>query len=113
MHEIQMHVSVLLLACLIWNTGLLFFLYFVKLLHQIPKELVNVTCLYAECCCVLFFNYKTVMTSTLQDGTGILSLVMCGSETWSLTLNTENRIGIFENKVFRKTFGPGTDDESG
>jgi hypothetical protein len=36
----------------------------------------------------------------------ILPLVLYGRETWSLTLREENRLGVFENRVLRRTFGP-------
>jgi hypothetical protein len=36
----------------------------------------------------------------------ILTAVMYGCETWSLTLKTENRPRVFENRVLRRTFGP-------
>ena len=35
----------------------------------------------------------------------ILSVVLYGSETWSLTLTEELRLRIFENKVFRTILG--------
>jgi flagellar motor switch protein FliM len=38
-------------------------------------------------------------------GTIILSVVMCGCETWSLTLREERRLKVFENRVMRKIFG--------
>jgi hypothetical protein len=40
--------------------------------------------------------YKTV----------ILPVVLCGCETWSLTLGEEHRLRVFENTVLRKIFGP-------
>ena len=40
-------------------------------------------------------TYKTI----------ILPVVLYGCETWSLTLREEHRLRVFENKVFRKTFG--------
>jgi hypothetical protein len=39
--------------------------------------------------------YKTV----------IFPLVLCGCETWFLTLREENRLRVFENRVLRKLFG--------
>jgi hypothetical protein len=39
--------------------------------------------------------YKTV----------ILSVVLYGCETWSLTLREEHRLRVFENTVLRKIFG--------
>jgi hypothetical protein len=40
--------------------------------------------------------YKTV----------ILTVVLYGCETWSLTLGEEHRLRVFENRVLRKIFGP-------
>jgi hypothetical protein len=38
--------------------------------------------------------------------TVILTLLLYGCETWSLTLREEYRLGIIENRVLRKIFGP-------
>ena len=38
--------------------------------------------------------------------TTILPLVLCGCETWSLTLREEHSLRVFENKVLRWIFGP-------
>jgi hypothetical protein len=38
--------------------------------------------------------------------TVILSVVLYGCETWSLTLREEQRLRVFENSVLRKIFGP-------
>jgi hypothetical protein len=35
----------------------------------------------------------------------ILPVVLCGCETWSLTLREECRLRVFENKVLRRIFG--------
>jgi hypothetical protein len=43
----------------------------------------------------------------------ILPLVLCGCETWSLTLRDENRLRVFENRVLRRIFGPKRDTVSG
>ena len=39
----------------------------------------------------------------------ILPVVLCGCETWSLTLREECRLRVFENRVLR-IFGPGRDE---
>jgi len=36
----------------------------------------------------------------------ILSVVLCGCETWPLTLREERRLRVFENRVLRRIFGP-------
>jgi hypothetical protein len=36
----------------------------------------------------------------------ILIVVLCGCETWSLTLREEHRLRVFEHRVLRGLFGP-------
>jgi hypothetical protein len=43
----------------------------------------------------------------------ILSVVLYGCETWSLTLREELRLRVFENRVLRKIFGPKRDEVTG
>jgi hypothetical protein len=43
----------------------------------------------------------------------ILPVVLCGCETWSLTLREEHRLGVFENRVVRGIFGPKRDEVTG
>jgi hypothetical protein len=45
--------------------------------------------------------------------TTILPVVLYGSETWSLTLREEHRLGMFENRVLRRRFGPKRDEVTG
>jgi hypothetical protein len=40
------------------------------------------------------------------DRTIILPVVLYGCETWSLAPREERRLRVFENKVFRRIFGP-------
>jgi hypothetical protein len=40
------------------------------------------------------------------DRTTLLSDVLYGCETWSLTLREERRLKVFENRVLRRIFGP-------
>ena len=40
----------------------------------------------------------------------ILPVVLCGCETWSLTLREERKLRVFENKVLRRIFGPRRDE---
>jgi len=40
----------------------------------------------------------------------ILLVVLYGCETWSLTLREERRLGVFENRVLRRVFGPKRDE---
>jgi hypothetical protein len=43
----------------------------------------------------------------------ILSVVLYGCETWSLTLREEHRLWVFENRVLRRIFGPKRDEVTG
>jgi hypothetical protein len=43
----------------------------------------------------------------------ILPVVLCGCETWSLTLREEHRLRVFKNKVLRRIFGPKRDEVRG
>jgi len=40
----------------------------------------------------------------------ILTFVLYGFETWSLTLREELRLRVFENRVLRRIFGPKRDE---
>ena len=40
----------------------------------------------------------------------ILPFVLYGCEIWSLTLREESRLGIFENRILRRIFGPKSDE---
>jgi hypothetical protein len=40
-------------------------------------------------------------------------VVLYGCETWSLTLREEYRLGVFENKVLRRIYGPKRDEVTG
>jgi hypothetical protein len=43
--------------------------------------------------------------------TVILPVVLYGYKTWSLTLREEHRLRVFENRVFRRIFGPKREEE--
>jgi hypothetical protein len=43
----------------------------------------------------------------------ILSAVLYGCKTWSLTLRGEHRLRVFENRVLRRIFGPKRDEVTG
>jgi hypothetical protein len=45
--------------------------------------------------------YKTV----------ILPVVQYGCETWSLTLGEEHRLSVFDNRVYRRIFGPKREED--
>ena len=43
----------------------------------------------------------------------ILTVVLCGCETWSLTLREEHRMRVLESRVLRRIFGPKSDEVTG
>jgi hypothetical protein len=43
----------------------------------------------------------------------ILPVVLCGCETWSLTLREEHRLRVFEKRVLRRIFGSKRDEVTG
>jgi len=43
----------------------------------------------------------------------ILPVVLCGCETWSLTLREERRLRVFGSRVLRRIFGPKKDEVTG
>jgi hypothetical protein len=43
----------------------------------------------------------------------ILPVILYGCETSSLTLREEHRLGVFENRVLRRIFGPKIDEMTG
>jgi hypothetical protein len=50
-------------------------------------------------------NVKLKINKTI-----ILSVVLYGCDTWSLTLREEHRLRVFENRVLRRIFGPKRDE---
>jgi hypothetical protein len=42
-----------------------------------------------------------------------LPVVLCGCETWSVTLREERRLRVFKNRVLRRIFGPQKDEVTG
>jgi hypothetical protein len=49
---------------------------------------------------LLFRKVKVKIYKTV-----ILSAVLCGCETWSVTLKEEHRLSVFETRVLRRIFG--------
>jgi len=57
---------------------------------------------------VLSKNLKIKIHRTIT-----LPVVLYGCETWSLTLREERKLGVFENMVLRRIFGPRRDEVTG
>jgi hypothetical protein len=47
-----------------------------------------------------------LLSRNVKVKTIILPVVLCGCETWSLTLREEHRLRVFANRVLRRIFGP-------
>jgi hypothetical protein len=54
-----------------------------------------------------------LLSKNTKIRTIILPVVLCGYETWSLTLREEQRLRVFENRVLRRIFGPKRDEVTG
>ena len=59
-------------------------------------------------CLPLSKNIKIKIYRTI-----ILSFVLCGCETWSLTHRKERRLRVFENRVLRRIFEAKRDEVTG
>jgi hypothetical protein len=60
----------------------------------------------------LFNSSITSRSSKLQMyHTLICPVATCGSESWTLTVEEERTLGIFERKVLRKIYGPVKENE--
>jgi hypothetical protein len=57
----------------------------------------------------LFSRNLKVKTIKNHNSTSFLY----GCDTWSLTLREEHRLGVFENRVLRRIFGPERDEVMG
>jgi len=62
-------------------------------------------------CCLTVLPSKNLKIKIY--GTIILPAVLYGCETWSLTLREKLRLMVFENRVFRRIFGPKKDEVRG
>jgi hypothetical protein len=64
-----------------------------------------------------YYSIKNILFSRLISKnlkikifkTVILPVVLCGCEAWSVTLEEEHRLRVFENRVLRRIFGPKRD----
>jgi hypothetical protein len=69
----------------------------------------------------MVYSVQNLLSSHLQSKTLkiiiyktiILPVVLYGCETWSLILREEHRLGVFENRVLSRMFGPKRDEVTG
>ena len=57
--------------------------------------------------------HRIVLCSMFIYGIIVLPVVLYGCETWSLTLQEERKLRVFEKMVFRRIFGPRRDKVMG
>jgi len=70
---------------------------------------------------VCYYSVQNLLSSSLLSKnlkikiyrTIILTVVLYGCETWSLTLREKRRLRVFENRVLRRVFGPKRDKVTG
>ena len=60
----------------------------------------------------IYIYYVTILKVKIYR-TIILSVVLYGCETWSLTLREERKLRVFENMVLRRIFEPRRDEVTG
>jgi hypothetical protein len=64
-------------------------------------------------CRIFVFHFAIQKYKNEDIQTIILPVVLYGCETWSPTLLEEHRLRVFENRVFRRIFGPKRDEVTG
>ena len=62
---------------------------------------------------ILSSNFLSKSIKTEIGRTVILHVILCGCETWSLTLREGLRLRMFENGVLRRIFEPKRDEVTG
>jgi hypothetical protein len=58
-------------------------------------------------------DWIPVMLATIQSKIIILTMVLYGCETWSLTLREEHRLRVSEKRVLRRIFAPKRNEMTG
>jgi hypothetical protein len=61
--------------------------------------------------CQNFVRIKPISLKIYK--TIIPPVILCGCETWSLTLREKHRLRVFENRALRRIFGPKRDELTG
>ena len=85
--------------------------------HSIPEEIKSRFRSGNAC----YHSVQNLLSSRLLPNnlkikiyrTIILPVVLCGCETWSLTLREKRKLRVFENMVLRRIFGPRRDEVTG
>ena len=81
--------------------------------NSIPEEIKSIMRSGNSC----YYSVQNLLSSKSLNikkyRTIILSVVLYGCETWSLTLREERKLRVFENMVLRRIFGPRRDEVTG
>ena len=81
-------------------------------IHQHLLFVVNLSVRFLDYVCINSLSFR-LLSKNLKIKlckTIILSVVLYGCETWSLTLREEFRLRVFENRILRRIFGPKRDE---
>jgi len=81
--------------------------------EEIKRRLESGNACYHSVLNILFSSLPSKNLKIKIQRTTILSVVLYGCETWSLTLREERRLRASENKVLRRIFGPKRDEVTG
>jgi predicted ABC-class ATPase len=81
--------------------------------EEIKRRLSSVNACYRSVQSLLSSHLMSKNLKMIIYKTMILSVILYGCETWSLTLREEHRLRVFENKVLRRIFGPKRDEVTG
>jgi len=90
--------------------GLLYIIHQISIQKDIKSRLKSRN---ARCHSVQNFLSSSLLFKYLKikiHRTIILTIVLYGCETWSLTFREERRLRVFENRVLRKIFRPKRDE---
>ena len=75
------------------------------------SRLISLLCLYLHRLLRTGLYLRSILSSVFNVNINIyraviLPIVLCGCETWSLTLREEHRLRVFGNRVLRRIFRP-------
>jgi hypothetical protein len=85
-----------------------------NVIHEEIRSRLNLSNVFYHSIQNLLFSHvlsKSVTVGIYKNT--VLPVVLCGCETWSLTLFEEHRLTVFENRVLRIIFGSKRDYVTG
>jgi hypothetical protein len=84
-----------------------------KIINKLKIRLKLRNACYSSVFNLLFSSLLSKNTKIKIHRSVILLVVLCGCETWSLTLREEHRPRVFENRVLKRTSGAKSDEVRG